>query len=83
MTEQNQHPLPTIPISCVRIASHDRVSSLLSELFALSTLSTLTLADTPSKPHEMSTDVQRKLAARAVGVALVARRLARELEPCG
>jgi hypothetical protein len=80
MTAQNQQTEPTGPVSCVRIASHDRVSSLLAELFALSTL---TLADTPSKPHGMSADVQRKLAARAVGMAMVARRLAKELEPCG
>lgn len=69
MTEQNQQTQPNGPVSCVRIASHDRVSSL--------------LADTPSKPHQMSAEVQRKLAARAVGMAMVARRLARELEPCG
>jgi hypothetical protein len=79
MNDQNQPVEPTGPVSCVRIASHDRASSLLAELFALATP---TLADTPSRPYDMPPEVARKLAARAVGMAMVARRLAKEIGPC-
>lgn len=71
---------PAGPSSCVRIISQDRASAILTELFALATL---TLADTPATPHTMSPETTRKLAARAVGMAMGLRRLSREIAPCG